>query len=65
MRRHRCRPGPPGDDAGQDRADRFVPVGLKVPFRAAAVSGELFLMSFARTSAGARFFAVWDVRAPP
>ena len=31
--------GPPGDDAGQDRADRFVPVGLTVPFRAGAVSG--------------------------
>ncbi len=56
--------GPPGDDAGQDRADRFVPVGLTVPFRAGAVSGELYLMSFAQTSAGARFVAAWGVRAP-
>lgn len=51
-------------DTGPDDADRFVPVGLKVPFRDADVSGELYLMSFTRTRAGARFFAVWNIRAP-
>src|SRR5947207_3245972 len=30
----------------------------------AGASGELFLMSFTRTGAGARFFAVWNIRAP-
>jgi hypothetical protein len=55
----------PGDARPADRrADRFVPVGLKVPFRDQDVSGELFLMSFTRTRAGARFFAVWNIRAP-
>jgi hypothetical protein len=58
--------GPTGTEreTGPDDADRFVPVGLKVPFRDAYVSGELFLMSFTRTRAGARFFAVWNIRAP-
>jgi len=55
----------PGDALLADRGDgRFVPVGLKVPFRDTDASGELFLMSFTRTRAGARFFAVWDIRAP-
>ncbi len=61
--------GPPGEgtrgeDAGRDRAGRFVPVGMTVPFRAGAVSGELCLMSFAQTGTGARFIAAWQVRAP-
>ena len=57
--------GTPGDDAAdKDRADRFVPVGLTVPFRAGAVSGELCLMSFAQTGTGARFIAAWQVHAP-
>ena len=55
---------PPGDDAGQERADRFVPIGLTVPFHAGAISGELCLMSFAQTGAGARFVAAWGVRTP-
>jgi hypothetical protein len=61
-----ARPGSarPGDDAGQERADRFVPVGLTVPFHAGAISGELSLMSFAQTGAGARFVAAWGVRTP-
>ena len=54
-------PGPPGDDADQERAGRFVPVGLTVPFRSGAISGELCLMSFAQTGAGARFVAAWGV----
>jgi hypothetical protein len=55
---------PPGDAAGQERADRFVPVGLTVPFRAGEISGELCLMSFAQTGTGARFVATWGVRTP-
>jgi len=51
--------GPEGGGAG-----RFIPVGLTVPFRGPDVTGELYLMSFARTRAGARFFAVWNLRAP-
>ncbi len=66
--------GAPGDStdqhganqhgAGEDRADRFVPVGLTVPFLAGAVSGELCLMSFAQTGTGARFIAAWQVHSP-
>jgi len=55
---------PPEDDAVQSRPDRFVPVGLTVPFRAGVVSGELCLMSFAQTSSGARFIAAWEVSTP-
>ena len=55
---------PPGEGAGQERADRFVPVGMTVPFRAGAISGELCLMSFAQTGAGARFIAAWGIRTP-
>ena len=54
----------PGEDAEPDGADRFVPVGLTVPFRAGAVSGELCLMSFAQTGSGARFIAAWQVHSP-
>ena len=50
--------------ADHDRADRFVPVGLTVPFRAGAVRGELCLMSFAQTGSGARFIAAWQVHSP-
>ena len=56
--------GTPGEDGGHGRADRFVPVGLTVPFRAGAVSGELCLMSFAQTGSGARFIAAWQVHSP-
>jgi hypothetical protein len=56
--------GTPGDDGSRDRADRFVPVGLTVPFLAGAVSGELCLMSFAQTGTGARFIAAWQVHSP-
>jgi hypothetical protein len=56
--------GTPGDGAGGDRADRFVPVGMTVPFLAGAVSGELCLMSFAQTGTGARFIAAWQVHSP-
>lgn len=52
-------PEPPGDGAERDSADCFVPVGLTVPFHGQEASGELCLMSFARTGSGARLFAVW------
>jgi hypothetical protein len=58
------REGTPGEDPGHGRADRFVPVGLTVPFRAGAVNGELCLMSFAQTGSGARFIAAWQVHSP-
>ncbi len=54
----------PPEGADQERADRFVPVGITVPFRAGAISGELCLMSFAQTGAGARFIAAWGIRTP-
>jgi hypothetical protein len=54
----------PGEGADHGRDDRFVPVGLTVPFRAGAVSGELCLMSFAQTGTGARFIAAWQVHSP-
>jgi hypothetical protein len=56
--------GTPPEDAAHGRADRFVPLGLTVPFRAGAVSGELCLMSFAQTESGARFVAAWQVHSP-
>ena len=56
--------GPQGPAAarsrpGQGAADRFVPIGLTVPFHHEGVSGELYLMSFAHTGSGARFIALW------
>ena len=57
-------PEPPGGEADHGPADRFVPVGLTVPFREGAISGDLCLMSFAHTGAGARFIATWTIRAP-
>jgi len=44
--------------------DRYVPVGRVVPFRDETASGELGLMSYAHTAAGARLTAVWQVRDP-
>ena len=63
----RAGPGPlePSEPAGdEEEDDRFVPVGLTVPFRIGAISGELCLMSFAHTGTGARFIAAWDIRTP-
>src|SRR3984893_598253 len=56
--------GTSGNATPGDGADRFVPVGLTVPFLAGAVSGELCLMSFAQTGTGARFIAAWQVHSP-
>ena len=52
-------PAPPDHDPDQGAADRFVPVGLTVPFHDEGISGDLYLMSFAHTGSGARFIAVW------
>jgi len=56
--------GAPGNATPRVGADRFVSVGLTVPFLAGAVSGELCLMSFAQTGTGARFIAAWQVHSP-
>jgi hypothetical protein len=48
-------PGP-----GPGGPDRLVPVGLTVPYRDESLSGEMFLMAFAHTAAGARFTMVWQ-----
>jgi hypothetical protein len=57
-------PGPaapprPDHDPDQGAADRFVPIGLTVPFHQGDLSGELYLMSFAQTGAGARLIVLW------
>jgi hypothetical protein len=36
-----------------------VPVGLAVPFHQGDLGGELYLLSFAQTSSGARLIALW------
>jgi hypothetical protein len=52
-------PPPPDHDPDQGAADRFVPVGLAVPFHQGGLSGELYLMSFAHTGSGARLIVLW------
>jgi hypothetical protein len=53
-------PGPPGhDQPGQSQPDRFVPVGLTVPFGGEGFGGEMFLLSYAHTGSGARFTMAW------
>jgi len=55
-------PEPSDEGPGHGGTDRFVPIGLPVPFHDEDVSGELYLMSYAHTGACARFIAVWGVR---
>ena len=57
-------PEPLDHDPDEGAADRFVPVGLTIPFQDENISGDLYLMSFAHTSSGARFIAVWGIRTP-
>jgi hypothetical protein len=57
-------PGPPDHEPDQEVEDRFVPVGLTIPFHDENISGDLYLMSFAHTGSGARFIAVWGIRTP-
>jgi len=56
-------PPPPDLDPDQGAADRFVPIGLTVPFHRDGLSGELYLMSFAHTGSGARLIALWGTPA--
>ena len=57
-------PEPADEGPDRDAADRFVPVGLTVPFHDEGISGDLYLMSFAHTGSGARFIAVWGLCTP-
>jgi hypothetical protein len=52
---------PAGDQGGPDR---YVPLGLMILFHDETVSGELDLMSYAHTAAGARLVATWQARDP-
>ena len=56
-------PGPPGSGGpgGPGGLDRFVPLGLRIPYRDEVLRGEVFLLSFAQTAAGARFALAWRV----
>jgi hypothetical protein len=44
--------------------DRYVPVGQMILFHDELISGELDLMAYAHTAAGARFIATWRTRDP-
>jgi len=56
--------GPPDGPAPPDGPDRYVPVGQMILFHDELISGELDLMSYAHTAAGARFTATWRTRDP-
>jgi hypothetical protein len=59
------RAAPAGHQAAdQGGPDRYVPVGLMILFHDETVSGELNLMSYAHTAAGARLVATWQARDP-
>ncbi len=49
------------DQPDYEGPDRFLPVGRLVPFRAEGTSGEMFLLSYAHTAAGARFTMTWRI----
>jgi hypothetical protein len=57
-------PGPAPAGASPHGPDRYVPVGLMILFHDELISGELDLMSYAHTAAGARFTATWRTRDP-
>jgi hypothetical protein len=56
-------PAPAG--APPNGPDRYVPVGLMILFHDELISGELDLMSYAHTAAGARLTATWRTRDLP
>jgi len=57
--------GGPGEaGVGAGRRERFVPLGVTVPFRLEDVSGEVNLLSYAHTSSCARFTFTWRTRSP-
>jgi hypothetical protein len=45
-------------------AERYVPIGRMILFHDETVSGEVDLMSYAQTAAGARLVAAWQARDP-
>ena len=55
-------PACPAGSAPPDGPDRYVPVGQMVLFHDELISGELDLMAYAHTPAGARFTAAWRIR---
>jgi hypothetical protein len=55
---------PPEGPAPPDGPDRYVPVGQMILFHDELISGELDLMAYAHTAAGARFTAAWRARDP-
>ena len=57
-------PDLPADPAPPDAPDRYVPVGQMILFHDELICGELDLMSYAHTAAGARFTATWRTRDP-
>jgi hypothetical protein len=52
----------PATSPGRTGPDRFLPLGVTAPFHERTMSGELNLLSYAQTSAGARFTATWRNR---
>jgi hypothetical protein len=52
-------PLPPG------APERIVPAGVRIPFRDQGRGGELYLMSYVQTPAGARFNVVYGLRGVP
>ena len=52
-------PPPSGHGPGQGTPDRFVPIGLTLPFQTSGLLGELHLLSFVQTGAGARLIVSW------
>jgi hypothetical protein len=50
--------------ASPEDLGRYVPVGQMILFHDEQVSGELDVMSYAHTAAGARFTAAWRTRDP-
>jgi hypothetical protein len=54
----------PADTGPANGPDRYVPVGQMILFHDEKISGELDLMAYAHTAAGARFTATWRTRDP-
>ncbi|HTX29263.1 MAG TPA: hypothetical protein VME19_19845 [Streptosporangiaceae bacterium] len=52
-------PSRPGPGPSRTGPDRFLPLGVTASFRDGDVSGELILLSYVHTGAGARFTVTW------
>jgi hypothetical protein len=56
-------PGPartgPAGSPGRTGPDRFLPLGVTAPFHDGNIMGELNLLSYSQTAAGARFTVTW------